>query len=97
MLCGEPDAPAATATNFTLTQTDSFAGNNFTFEVTFTSDDSTHETSTDWHKVAYTPINTPGAPCQYNHTSDVSILTDTLNNVSIMQTETVSATPVCGS
>lgn len=97
MTCAEPDEPAATATNFVITQTKSFAGFNFTYEVTFTSDDGAHDSSTDWHKVAFTPINTPGAPCQYTHVSDVSFLTDTLNNVSILQTENVNATPICGS
>jgi len=97
LTCAEPDAPSTAETNFVITQTKSFAGFNFTYEVTFTGDDGANDASTDWHKIAFTPINTPGAPCQYTHDSTVSFLTDTLNNVSVYQSENVTATPICGS
>lgn len=97
--CNQPNSSETSMTDFLVTQTGSYNTTQWTFDVTYTSDDGSHAYADGNH----TEIHTPPAPdannslCQYSYESTLDITTDKLNKFYIDQSTVVTYNNFCGS
>jgi len=87
-------------TNFTVTQIGSFNASNYTYDVTFASSNGTHEEAEGSYSLATVNTASPGtanSPCKYSFESDLVLISDTLNTVTIEQNTVINGSDACGS
>jgi len=97
--CNQPDESMTTLSDFTVAQTGSYNATNWTYEVTYTSDDGSNAAAKGNLTEVNPPpvsIEDPNSLCQFSYESHLDVTSDKLNKVYIKQTTNVTYNNFCG-
>lgn len=94
--CDQPNDSTTSLTKFNVTQAGSYNASNFTFSVSYTSDDGAHDEDSGTHWINDIVPPGPNSWCRYSYVSTLDATSDTLNKVNINQNTAVTFNNFCG-